>query len=221
MKKKLVASLLASVMVLGTSVTAFADDTLVEEPNESGAYEAEVKGEATTELPTIKVTVPTESDLMLNPYKITLQDEEQNDVNDKIVSVDSEILNESDVKVAVNVASFQAIKGENSGVVFATAPFTAGKEPTTKSVFAYLDIIEEDGEHKEYNKDNAGQLVLSDKAAKKDAMIVLDEEDGVANFAIKGDVVSKPTVAWTKQDTFNTVLKFTFTPQVMEETTGD
>lgn len=217
MKRKLVASLLIGTMLLGTSLTAFAEDTSVETPGESGLYEAEVKGEAAPELPTIKVTVPTTANLALNPYKMEVENEEGDTLTDKIVTVDSVISNESDVKVAVNVSSFKATVGTDSAVVFASAPFTEGKEPTTKSVFAYLDIVGEDEEHKPFDKTADGQLVLSDKAAKKDNMFVLDAEDGTAKFAIKGDVASKPTIAWTEKDTFETSLKFTFTPQVMED----
>lgn len=218
MKRKFLAAMLSLSMVLGTGVTAFAADTVVENADNEGVYGAEISGTSGIEVPTIKVTVPaTLGEVGLNPYGMTYT-VDSTDYTDKIVSIANEIINESNVAIGVNVSSMAAEVPTDSGVIFSAADLK-GTE-TTKSVFMYLEMVKDGDKFADaYSKTATNQLLVSIKAASKDSMVVLAAGDTTATkaqFKFAGKVAEKPAKAWNKKDVFTVKVKFTFTPQVVE-----
>ena len=235
MKKKLIALVLAGAMTFGASMTAFAaegDTTVVD--NDTTA-EAEVTGEATVKTPVIKVSVPTEMTIVLNPYQLAYEVKEGEGDDAKvvatyktqIVSIPQEIKSESDVALAVNVSQLKATP--ESGVE--VLPKAVGKA-TNKAVYLYLEVVKGAADKAKFT---GSGLVPTTDGASKNAVITLDAAtkgtDGaavpsVASFKVGGDMVVNPVKAntdttkepvsdpWTDSDTVTVSFKFTFTPQM-------
>lgn len=66
--KKLLATLMATTMIFGTTMSVYA--TEISTPDASGAFTSTVEGDSTIATPTIKITVPTDVSLTIDPYKI-------------------------------------------------------------------------------------------------------------------------------------------------------
>jgi len=81
--KKILGIALATTMVFGASLTAFAEDdnTVPVTTDNKGVYSTQTTGSGTVETPIIKVVVPKTTDVVLNPYGITInKDEVKQDV---------------------------------------------------------------------------------------------------------------------------------------------
>lgn len=154
MKKKLAALVLAVTMVMGTGLTVCAETI----SDMAGAAEGQtITGDATLNLPTIKVTVPTTADIVINPFQMVYTDSEDNKSSDQIICVPQDIVNESNVAVAVNVADLTA-KDVSDGILISTTALT--DKITTKSAFLYLEVVEDGAEFAAYNSKNANQVVI-------------------------------------------------------------
>ncbi len=236
MKKKIIALMLASAMVMGMGLTASAENiTAIDEQG------TPVEVTSSQNLPTINITVPTSLEIVINPYQMsyTLGDGTS---SDQIVCAEEEIVNESNVAIAVNVKELTA-KEVKEGITFATAPITS--KDTGKSVFLYLEAVKNsDNFASAYNKTSTSQVAVPDattagtkvKAAEKASIVILDKGSETATTAkvkVGGSVVANPTKTvtnddktkttlddpWTSEDTFKISFKFTFTPQVVATTT--
>ena len=185
MKKKLLATMLATSMVMGTSLCAFAEEV---EPEATGDLEsveavvggAQVEGNSDITLPVIKVVVPTTASVVLNPYKMKYTPEGGEEASDQIVSVEQSIKSYSNVALDVNVS---ALKGSSDNVTFLTAPY-ATKPVTTKSVFMYLEMTGEEGTYNESGFDSsktptAKQVLVGTKDAAKAGMGTLDAVEAI------------------------------------------
>ena len=136
MKKRLLTLVLATTMVMSMSISAFA--ATIDDAGDLADQEV-VVGESTVKEPTVKITVPTSTSIILNPYKISF---EQNGaiVNNQVVSVPQVIVNESDVPVAVSISSLKVttdvamLAAENG-----KAP-TIAAEDNAKKAFVYFNI---------------------------------------------------------------------------------
>lgn len=223
--KKLFALILSCAMMLGLAATAFAEDTVIEDPDENGVYSQETEIEGTTQAPTIKVTVPTTGAVVINPYGMKYGDD---DATDKIISATQFIKNESDVAISITVSV--AATPSNDKVVLATSALK-GTE-TTKSVFLYFEIVEsEDGSTEPetwaaYNTKNTNQVVVGSatKPTTKAGVHVMDAGDEAATFAafhLAGDVASGSTIPWSEEDTVSVVIAFTFNPVYTAPDAGD
>lgn len=199
-KNKLFTLVLAGVMALSMAVPAFA-----EEVNITGS----------TQAPTISITVPTEGTVVINPYRMTVEVEEE-EVTDKIISAVQYIVNESDVAVSVSATVTGTVAGE---AVLATAALK-GTE-TTKSVFMYLEVAEataDDGTgDPEWATayDKATHVIVNAKGTTLSNILTLDagdEDPTYAAFHLAGDVASAPATAWTDADTVSVKIVFTFNP---------
>lgn len=239
MKRKLLALTLAITTLMSTSMMVSAGSL---ENSASLSTGQEVTGESTVGLPTIKVTVPTTADIVINPYKINYNDADAGITgNSQIVSAEQEISNESDVAVAVNVSDLQ-VTNISEGITITTA--STAKE-TSKAAFLYLEVIDamESGAAfaDAFNAKSTQQLAIpyiasgdtKTKKASKDAIVTLkagNETPQKAKFKIGGDVVANPVTTnsdktttqtpWTEDDSIQIGFKFTFTPQVVEATTS-
>lgn len=217
MKKRALALVLAGVMALGTSVTAFAAEGDPAEVTDSTTA-TEVKGKGAINLPTIKVTVPTAFDVVLNPYQIAYELGDDT-YKTQIVTVPQLITNESDVAVAVNVKEFKAEPSDDVKVLNKTV----GKA-TDKSVYLYLEIVNATSDDASKAKFTGAGLVPATEGdgLSKDAVVTLaagDENATYAAFKMGGDMVVNPVDTdgadpWAATDKVDVSFKFTFTPQM-------
>lgn len=127
--KKFFAMMMAGVMTMGMGVTAFAEDTL----NYDGS----------TQAPIIEVTLPTTTALIVNPYKLSVEnpaDPEGEKINSQIISPTEYIFSSSNVPLTANVT----IAGTSAGAAtFATAdPTTSTKGSTKNEVYLYAEVSE-------------------------------------------------------------------------------
>ena len=215
--KKVIATLLAATMVMGTSVMAYAADPITK-PNESGSYTSTVTGDSTIKTPTIKITVPTTVSMEIDPYKIAGKTQ--------IVSADQFIKNESNVPISVGVGLYATKKTDSCDITLATAALK-GTE-TTKSVFAYLDMVSSENETSAthtgtFDAKSTSQFVLAygteSKYTSKANMITLakgSETPTYAAYNFQGSVATKPAKAWADTDVLSVTTVFTFTPVLSE-----
>lgn len=215
MKRRVLALILAGVMALGGSMTAFAADATVNDISTATT----VTGTGSMNLPTIKVTVPTAFNVVLNPYQIAYE-VDGTDYKTQIVTVPQLITNESDVAVAVNVKEFTATPSSDVKVVAKTVG-----RATDKSVYLYLEIVNSTTEEAANAKfTGIGIVPGNDTAAtSKDAVVTLaagSETPTYAAFKMGGDMVVNPVDEsgdvdpWVAADKVDVSFKFTFTPQM-------
>ena len=200
--KKIMSTALAGVMALSLSVPALA----AANTETSLTQNTEVTG--STEAPTIKITVPATNTVIVNPYKMTVQNAAGDDVTDQIVSATKYIKNESDVALKVSAE----VTGKPAGALtLATASTQGSRAPTTNSVFMYfeMDVADKtDGTADPtwataYDSKAATQILVSTKATKKADMLTLAagtgtaaaSAGGYAAFHLAGDAASTPTTA--------------------------
>lgn len=222
MKKRLLALTLATTLALGSTMMVSAADTTIDDAAAAAAGQ-EVEGSSTVTVPTIKVTVPTTADFVINPYQTEYTGEDGLQGNSQIISAEQTITNESSVAVAVNVSELTA-KGVSEGITIVTTAPTA--KTTEKAAFLYLEVTDKEAFETGYKKAEnqvviplAGEKV---KAASKDAIVTLAEGSvaaTTAKYKIGGSVVANPTAAettpWAATDAIGVSFKFTFTPQVV------
>lgn len=128
--KKVLAMLMTATMLVGATSVVSAANTEITEAN-NGAYSAEASGTSTTEVPIIKVSVPTTVDFHLDPYK--LMDGATSQISSEVQYIKSE----SNVPLNVSM-TMQAT--DVTGITFATAKLKGNE--TTKSVFAWAEVVE-------------------------------------------------------------------------------
>jgi hypothetical protein len=231
MKKKILSVVLALTMVFGMSMASFAT-TL---NGASGAATgSEITATSTTTLPVIKITVPTNPTIVVNPFQLTVG-EGAAARTDQILAPVQEIKSESNVPVAVNVASFKATVPESSTITIAKS---SAAKATTKSAYITLKI------GKDLDTTDAAEIkqiktvVATTAGAALANAYVLDAaefEDGAAKapvvceVQIGGDVNPNPVIVnsdktttadpWTNDavDKITVSVKFTFTPQIVTE----
>lgn len=235
MKKKIFSAVMAMTMVMGLSLSAFADDAVLNDSTKATTGQ-EITGESDILTPTIKVTVPTSADIVVNPFQLksTISG---TDYYDQIVSVPQTIKNESNVGVEVNVEGLKvAVTGAalNETTKKWESPITVmtgtAKSAKTKSIYLYL-AVGTDANEKDIkavaDHDASGKEVAGASLAKAAILEAGDSTPTTVTFQIKGDVNANPTkdvlqedgktkvtVAdpWVDDDAVTVKFKFTFTP---------
>lgn len=234
MKKKLLALVLATVMTFGASMTVFAADTSVTDITTA----AEVEGEATVKTPTIKVTVPSSINVVLNPFQIAHTFSDDTTVyKNQVISVPVEISSASNVALAVNVSDLKAYPTDQYSKAVLASKSVAGGKITTKSVYLYLEVVKGAASTAKFSGSGLVPAATTEAEAdnatgtKQDAIITLDAATpgatadadptpSVATFKVGGDMVANPVKEdgsadpWTTDDKVSISFKFTFTPQL-------
>lgn len=219
--KKLISLTLALVLALSLCATAFAAD--VDETDENGAYTSgELTATGQLSLPTIRVSFPDAMDIFVNPYGMSVDpdgdDGAAEAVNDQIVTPNYQIINYSTVPVVLS-ATVTGVIDEGSEAVFASAAPAA--TDTKKSVYMYLNTMVADDTPEWAAKINTKtDIVVAAKAAKLDSFMTLAQsadgntvgEGGTGWYRFTGSVATKPTDAWTAEDTVSATVAFTFVP---------
>jgi|GEM_PF-4929910 hypothetical protein len=222
MKKKILSVVLAMTMVMGLSITAFADTVV---GNQDGADATASAGttlttQSTTNLPVIKITVPTVAAVVINPFQLSYKDTEAGiEGSDSVVSVLKKITSDSNVPVAVNVENFKATPTEGVAIVSKSA--VAAK---AKSAYIYMAIGEDVNAAKKFTTLVATNPTGEATGAEKAAIYVLPAKETTATecqFIIRGDVNANPVNGttgaadpWAATDKVTISYKFTFTPQI-------
>lgn len=216
MKKKLLTLALAGVLALSSSSMALAADTVVEEPGADSTYSATVDVTTDTKVPVIKVTVPGELTVGINPYKLAYEIS-GDEYTDSLANVEQTITNESDVAISISAT----VKAETVGEAVLATSALKGTE-TTKSIFAYLEIKEKADANPgaafatAYDSKATNQIAFTAKDTTKKDMVELAAkatDPTYAGFKIFGDVAAKPAKAWTSGDKLNMTLVFTIDPK--------
>jgi hypothetical protein len=121
MNKKFIASVLAFTMLVGMSAPVMADTVTKNYDELTGTFT--VSGDGTLQKPNVKITVPTEASFVVNPYKVALGEEaysalgvDNADVlkavsGNQIISKTADLVNDSDVNVAVTIEEFKIHAG--------------------------------------------------------------------------------------------------------------
>jgi hypothetical protein len=131
-KKRLFALAMTAVMMLSTSVVAFAaDDTKTE--NISSTLSTAIEATGTLKQASIKVTVPTTSKFVINPYKLSVTDPVASSA--QVISPEYTIENAGEVDLSVDMTV--KATAEN-GLNLATAPVTSTE--TKKNLFLYVQV---------------------------------------------------------------------------------
>ena len=237
MKKKILVFGLAMTMVMGMSLTAFAETTLEGEAGESTVESTDITGTSQFKAPTLKVEVPTTlAPVILNPYQLDYKADEDSDEtsNDVFISSKETIKNFSDVPLQVDIAAFSAAATEGSNAKIATAALK--ETDKTNSVFVYMVVSDDDEKLGDAYDAKATNMLIagtSAKAATKNAVGVVkrnvktteqdDDNDVIVDhpesiyFKVNGDIVKTPTTAWQSADGISVSVKFSFTALTVSE----
>lgn len=180
--------------------------------------------EATCRLPIIKVSVPATGAVYINPFQLSVQMGSEN-TKEQIVSIPTNILNESEVPMSVDVTVTGSIN-EGSDLSLSTVT-TKGSELTSKEAFVYFEMKAvklDDPNLVTWDKvyDEEKHVVVCTTAKTKKNVVTLDawDENGQKNcygaFRLTGDCVTYPKTEWNSKDGLNVEIAFTFTPSISE-----
>jgi len=207
--KKLLSIALACATVLCLAAPVFAAETdLTQNTAITGS----------TNVGTIKLTVPGTGNVTLNPYKLKVKVDSK-DVQDQVISTTQGIKNESTVPLQLGVTVTSTVGGK---MVLATKTTAGDSKLTTKSAFLQFEVAKSSTEPKaDFDWTTAtGKTAITlkkgaatfDKAA---TPIVLDASSGTADylaFHLTGDAVGTPAEAWAADDKVDVAVAFTFLP---------
>lgn len=181
----------------------------------------------TDKTPTIKVTVPSTGDVILNPYELPVTIDAQSS-RAQIVSTTGVIANESDVPIQVDVTVTGKInEGSNMSLVTTS---TKKSTSTSKRAFIYFEIQPMDTADTRkviwdaaYKSTQRNHIAVTTSGRSKVNTVVLAsttldgeiaEKGGYAAFRLTGDAVVNPRKAWTEDDGLTVEIAFTFVPLV-------
>jgi hypothetical protein len=235
MKKKILSAILAMTMVMGLSISAFAEPLTTFSGLATGS---EIDGTGAANVPVIKVTVPTALFIAVNPYEIPVSfDPDGNgeaaavDKTDQIISAVQEIKSESQVPIAVNIDKFKAEKKAGSSDIAIVT--SSAKKAKLKSAYVTItigkNVLSTDAADKKLNKTLAAKDTDTGASLASAYIIPAGTKVGdtnaysaqTCNFIIGGDVNANPVNAsgvsdpWATTDGIKVTVKFTFTPQLL------
>jgi hypothetical protein len=222
MKKKILSVVLAMTMVMGLSISSFAANVNTMAKAGEGI---EVSGTSTASIPTIAITVPTTTSIVINPFQMAVDLDGEGSgtatASDQIISAKQEITSASNVAVAVNIASFSATPAEGKSIAILTK---SAKTATAKSVYLGLKIAPT------IAADTPVAVAATTTGASKASALILAagtaETPSKCEFQITGDCNANPTKTenkvtspdpWATGDNVTVKIKFTFTPQIITE----
>lgn len=208
--KKFVSMVMALVMVMALAVPAFAD------PLDATTIKdgAETTLTGTTKAPTISVTVPATATFTFNPYQMTVQDGDGNDVQDQFVSANQAVVNNSDVAINVSATVTADVGGE------AKLAAKSAAKATDNSVYVFAKFAASTAEADDFKWTDKGvkatQIVAVADNAKETSLGTLAAKTNDATtslyYTISGDAAQTPETAWATTDTVSVTIAFTFAP---------
>lgn len=177
---------------------------------------------ADTRLPIISVSVPSNADIMINPYRMPVQigNEES---EQPIVCSPAYIYSSSDVPLKVDVTVTGSVY-PGSDMTLVSSP--AGVQGTAKNVFLYFEMMQcstgyWEEIHWDYSYDSSEDIVVMDGVpVTKREMVTLPpmraegdiQNDDFTWFRLAGDAARASTIEWNTNDGVSVTVTFTFTP---------
>jgi hypothetical protein len=236
--KRLLATAVATTMILGSSMVAFAQTTTTSADivdNGKGVYTTSVTTNTSFQAPIVKVVVPTATPVYLNPYGIATTIDAVTGVNavvtnsrDQIVSAEYLIHNYSNVPVKIDAAFTTTV----TGCVLLAGDATT-TDLKTKWVQAKVTItdaatasnkIEMDLAHKYSGKDTDVRPTLTLPAGtdivKTEGVISGTPADAKLKYSGSVNSPANVTTAWTDTDALKIVIKYDIYPQVQAAGNG-
>ncbi len=231
--KRLLAVAVTTTMVLGSSMVAFADGVGTTEINNSGTsdkgvYTAQTTTTTNFEAPIIKVVVPNQTPVILNPYGINTEiaaianvSAGVEDQTGEVVSDTYKITSSSNVALKVTAAITATASGATlieDGVQ--TADATKAKYETAKWVWLKVTLASGDDTktwdlaHKFTGKDTDVQPTVNIAAAsfQEDGKTVNTPTEATITFTGDLNDINNVTTAWASSDSVKIVTKYTFLP---------
>ncbi len=214
-RNKILASLLALSLTLGLTIPAFAEDPEVQ----NGKAEFTVATQLN--LPTIKVTIATPSQLIVNPYKMTFDASGiglTNTETDSLIASAGKITSTSNISMKVS-ATATATPSSGGALKILTARPTAGSEPTDASVFLTLAMANVDSSAVSDLNADAIWTSVTPQAVKESGSTPVEITLAAAASgsevygAYKFDGESYGTT-WTNQDTMDLKVVFNIEPVI-------
>lgn len=226
--KKVASALLATTMMLGAAVPAFATDLTTADALTSADNALEVSGSLTA--PTIKVVLPTAGSMVMNPYQLKVQftgdgETSNQDHTEQVLYKSQFIQNQSNVPMKVSVTVTGKLGADADKITFASAAFKGNE--TTKSVYLFLqqkvadaaapDAHTIDWEDAKYNK--ATDVLIGTKAVKLENFATLDAATMTSGavtscsalaYRLNGSLTTAPSTAWTADDKIDVTIAYSF-----------
>lgn len=145
--KKVLATILAGVMTLSMAAPAFAlevgDNTPTTPAGATGTHNVDGENKSATvefsvvmNTPTIKVDVGYNTEIQVNPYKLTVKVDDE-DVTDTIITAPSFIANHSNVPVEIMTTVTGTEATGDGAVTFADAPVAQAQEKQADGTYTY------------------------------------------------------------------------------------
>ncbi len=229
--KRILAVAMAATMILGSSMIAFAQESVTADiqDNGKGVYTTSVTTNTTFQAPIVKVVVPTTTPVYLNPYGIKTS-------IDAIANVCEAVTDSTDPIVAgaytISNMSNVPVKVDPTFTTTATGAVLLAKDATTdnlttkwaKVTATITDAatssnkIEVDLAHKYTGKNDDVRptiIIPAGTNITKDAQGAISGTAAKATLTFTGtlNVPSKVATAWTETDALKIVVKYDIYPQ--------
>jgi hypothetical protein len=184
-KKRLFALAMTAVMMLSTSVVAFADDAATTKTeNISTTLSTAIEATGTLKQASIKVTVPTSNAFIINPYKLSVTPTGGTTAStSQIVSPTYTVQNAGEVALKVDVTAKATVAGD---LTLATSPVASTS--TKKEAFIFLNFQDA--------VDSEAVSALTADGAKFDAngnLVQTQYEEGKTYYGVDKSQVVKDT----------------------------
>jgi len=241
--KKMLSMIMAIAMVASLAVTAFADESFTVGSGEypasenvtdtNKAFTSTIKSKV--KAPTIKVTIPTTNNVYLNPYKMSVALDENNNSNSEIVSIPTIIKSETDCKLAFSaVVTGKASTGvtlekasvkkddgtdaKKTNSVYMYVYFTSDSVTASTTSITPSPVFTADTTHP-----NVNAIVVSTTASKNTKVMELADGSTTAQygaFIVAGDIVAAPDTPWTEKHTVDVTVALSIAPVQASTGTG-
>jgi hypothetical protein len=175
-KKRLFALAMATVMMLSTSVVAFAEQTTTV-ANISSTLSTSVEATGEMNPVSIKVTVPTSTEFVINPYKLSAE-VDGTTKSLQVYSPNYEISNEGDVALQVDAVIAGEVKGN---LTFASN--TVASNSTKNEAFLFVNF------KRALSGDVTDAITAETKFDKDGIVKVTDHDDGKTYYAVDKSLI--------------------------------
>ena len=184
---------------------------------DGGSEDSEDKdgAEDTKQVPVIKVTLPTMTNYIFNPYRLKVKvNEEGEESSEEIVSEGFSVINQGNCKVDIYM---NAVVKEQKGSFEISDDPDFGRLENSKAAFIYIEAGKSDGNGGYTYADGYtgadGQIIVRKERSEAGKIMSLDSPEAVGGTSvgqikIKGRAGVDPDNAWSESDTADILLTF-------------